>query len=116
MSEISKDERTFGMLCHLTALTGFFTGGLGSIIGPLIVWLLKKEGMPFVDEQGKEALNFQITMMIAALISAVLMLVLIGFLLLAAVAIFDVVMIIVASIKANDGVHYRYPINLRFIK
>ena len=116
VSEISKDERMWGMLCHLSALTGFFTGGLGNIIAPRVVWLIKKEEMPFVDEQGKEALNFQITMLIAALVSGVLMLVLIGFLLIFVVAIFDLVMVIIASIKANDGEHYRYPFTLRLIK
>ena len=116
MSKISRDERTFGMLCHLSALTGFFTGGLGSIIGPLAIWLIKKEEMPFVDEQGKESLNFQITMLLAAAISLVLMLVLIGFLLIFLVGIFDLVFVIIASIKANEGEHYRYPFTLRLIK
>ena len=116
MSEISKEERTWAMVSHLSALSGFFTGGLGTIIGPLIVWLVKKEEMPFVDEQGKESLNFQITMLIAAIISALLMIILIGFLMLFAVAVFDTIMVIIASIKANDGEHYRYPLTLRLIK
>ena len=116
MSEISKDERTWAMVSHLSALTGFFTGGLGSIVAPLIVWMLKKEEMPFVDEQGKESLNFQITMLIAALISGLLVLVLIGVLLLIAVVIIDLVFVIIASVKANEGEHYRYPLSLRLIK
>ena len=52
MSEISKEERTWAMVTHLSALSGFFTGGIGTIVGPLSVWLIKKEEMPFVDEQG----------------------------------------------------------------
>ena len=104
------------MLTHLSALSGFFTGGLGAIIGPLIVWLIKKEEMPFVDEQGKESLNFQITMMLAAIVSAILVLVLIGFLMLLAVGIFDLVMVIIASIKANEGEHFTYPLTIRFLK
>ena len=115
MSEISKDERMWGMFCHLSSLAGFFVGGL-TFIGPLVIWLVKKEEMPFVDDQGKEALNFQITMLIAGLVSMVLMLVLIGFLLIFLVGLFDLIMVIIASIKANDGEHFRYPLTLRLIK
>lgn len=115
MTEISKEERTWAMACHLSALSGFFTGGLGAIIAPLVIWLVKKEDMPFVDEQGKEALNFQITMLIASIISAILLIVVIGFLLLFAVVIFDLVMVIIAAMKANDGEHFRYPFTLRLI-
>jgi len=115
VSEISRDERTWAMICHLSALSVVFTG-LGLVLGPLIVWLIKKEDMPFVDEQGKEALNFQITMLLAYIVSAILMIVLIGFLMLFVVGIFDLVMTIIASIKANDGEHYKYPLTLRLIK
>lgn len=111
----NKDERTWGMLCHLTALSGFIIP-FGSILGPLIIWLIKKDEMPFVDDQGKEALNFQITMLIAFIISFVLMFILIGFVLMGVVAIFDIVMLIIASIKANEGVRYRYPYAIRLIK
>jgi len=104
----SQDERTMATVCHLTALVLGF-------IGPLIIWLLKKDEMPFVDDQGKEALNFQITVFIATMVSGFLMFVLIGFLLLPLVLIFDVVMIIIAALKANAGEVYRYPLCIRFI-
>ena len=113
--EVSKDEKTWGMLCHLLALTGYFIP-FGNIIGPLIVWLIKKEELPFVDDQGKESLNFQITLTIALIISGVLLMVFIGIILLPLVAIFGLVMIIIASIKANNGEKYRYPVCLRLIK
>ena len=112
---VNKEERTWGMLCHLLALSGFIVP-FGSIIGPLIIWLIKKDEMEFVDDQGKESINFQLTMLIAFIISAILMLVVIGFLLMAILAIFDVVVIIIASIKANDGIRYRYPYAIRFLK
>jgi uncharacterized Tic20 family protein len=80
------------------------------------MWLLKKDVHPFVDDQGKEALNFQITMTIAVVISAFLMIVLIGIVLLPAVIITDVVLTIIGTIKANEGVAYRYPFALRLIK
>lgn len=116
MSEVpNKDERTWGMLCHLTAFSGFIIP-FGSILGPLIIWLIKKDEMPFVDDQGKESLNFQITMLFAFIISFVLMFILIGFVLMGVVAIFDIVMLIIASIKANEGVAYRYPYAIRLIK
>ncbi|MCS3902114.1 putative Tic20 family protein [Methylohalomonas lacus] len=113
--EPNKDERTWGMLCHLSAFAGFIIP-FGGIIAPLIIWLIKKDEMPFVNDQGKEAINFQITVFIAALICFVLMFVGIGFLLLFALAIYAIVMIIIATIKANEGSYYRYPHALRLIK
>lgn len=103
------------MLCHLSALSGFIIP-FGSLIGPLLVWQIKKNQYPIVDDQGKEALNFQITVTLAAIVSAVLMLVVVGFLLLIAVAIASLVFTIVAAIKANNGETYRYPFSLRLIK
>lgn len=112
---LSKDERMWGMLCHLLAFSGYLIP-FGSVLGPLVIWMIKKEEMPFVDDQGKESLNFQLTMLIAVIISAILTLVLIGFLMLGVLIIFQIVVIIMASIKANDGVKYRYPYTIRFIK
>jgi uncharacterized Tic20 family protein len=97
-----------GMLCHLAGLIGF--------LGPLLVWLIKKDTSEFVNDQGKEALNFQLTILIGYVASSVLMLVLIGFLTVFAVWVFDIVMIIIASMKANSGERYRYPLTIRFVK
>jgi uncharacterized protein len=110
-----KDERTWGMLCHLAALSGYFSV-IGWIVGPLVVWLVKKDQYPFVDDQGKESLNFQISVMIYAIVCVILMLVLIGFLLLPLLGVFHVVMVIIASVKANDGETFRYPLTMRFIR
>ena len=104
-----KDARMWGMLCHLTALFAGF-------VGPLIVWLIKKDEIPFVDDQGKEALNFQITVAIAVFVSFLLCFVVIGFLLLPVVGIGALVLTIIAAVKANGGEAYRYPITIRFIK
>ena len=116
--EMNRDARMWAMLCHLAGLAFLVVPAIGSVIGPLIVWLIKKDQYPFVDEQGKEALNFQITMLIYGFVAGLLMFVCIGFLLLPAVAIVDIVLLIIAAIKANDGHHYRYPYPLiiRFIK
>lgn len=111
----SAEEKQWALFAHLSALVGYLIP-FGSIIGPLIIWQIKKNEMPFVDDQGKEALNFQITMAIAAVISIVLMVVLIGFLLIWIVALVDLVFIIIAAIAANNGQAYRYPVCLRLIK
>ncbi len=115
-NQVSKDARMWAMFCHLAALTGFGIWFLGFIVGPLIIWLIKKDEFPFVNEHGKEAVNFQISMMIYAIVSAFLFLVGIGFLLLSAVFIVDLIFLIIAAIKANNGEHYRYPLTIRFIQ
>ena len=111
----SAEERQWALFAHLSALVGYIIP-FGSIIGPLVIWQIKKNEMPFVDDQGKEALNFQITMAIAAIVCIVLMLVLIGFLLIWIVGILDLIFIVIAAIAANNGQAYRYPFNLRLIK
>ncbi len=116
--ETNRDARMWAMLCHLAGFAGLLPVVVGSVIGPLIIWLIKKEQYPFVDEQGKEALNFQITMLIYGVVAGLLIFACIGAVLLPAVIIVDVVLMIIAAIKANDGYHYRYPYPLiiRFIK
>lgn len=109
-----REARNWAMGCHLAALAGFVIP-FGSIIGPLVVWLIKKDESSFVDRQGKEALNFQITMLIAFLVCIVLAFILIGFLLMALVVIFDLIMIVLAAIKASEGEDFRYPIALRLV-
>lgn len=119
------------MLAHLSALLGYLVtsgwgGSAGGFLGPLIVWQMKKDTMPFVDQQGKEALNFSISICIAfallftfGIAFGILTLGL-GFLLVVpafiAVALYALVFTIIASIKANEGVAYRYPIAIRLIK
>ncbi|MCW0202283.1 DUF4870 domain-containing protein [Rhodanobacter thiooxydans] len=110
----SAEERQWAMFAHLSALVGVIIP-LGSIIGPLVIWLIKKDTMPFVNDQGKEALNFNITVGIAAIVSWILCFILIGFLLLAVLAVGWVVFVIIATIKANEGTTYRYPFTLRLV-
>ncbi len=110
-----KEERTWGMLCHLVVFTGYIIP-LASIFGPMVVCMIKRDEMPFVDDQGKESLNFQITIMLAMIASGLLMFILIGFVLIFVVVIFQFIVVIIASIKANEGVYYRYPLSIRFIK
>ncbi len=99
----------WNVLCHATALAGFFVPWAGHILGPLIVWLAKRN-------DGKESLNFQISMLIYNVIAGVLCLVLIGFVILAILHILNLVLVIIASIQASEGKFYRYPITIRLIK
>jgi len=110
-----KDARTWAMLCHIGAFAGYIIP-FGHIIAPLVIWLIKKDESPFVDDQGRESLNFQISMSIYAIIALLLTLVVIGVVLLIAVVIFDVIMVIIAAVRANTGERYRYPLCMRFVK
>ncbi|KAB0517916.1 MULTISPECIES: DUF4870 domain-containing protein [Pseudomonas] len=111
----SYEVRQGAMLCHLAAFLGFVFP-FGSVVGPLILWQMKKEVDPFIDDQGKEALNFQITVAIAWIACIVLAFAVIGFFLMVALAIATVVLTIIGSIKANKGIAYRYPLTWRVIK
>ncbi|MCR2807862.1 DUF4870 domain-containing protein [Paenibacillus soyae] len=112
---VSNEERTYGMLCHILAFSGFIVP-FGTIIGPLIMWLIKKDQSAFINDQGKEAVNFQISCAIYAIVGAVLCLIVIGVFLLIALGIFWIIFVIIGSVKANEGKLYRYPMTLRFIK
>ena len=127
MGGVSGDERQWAMLAHLSALLGYivtsgWAGSAGGFLGPLIVWMIKKDTMPFVDQQAKEALNFSITICIAfaMLWTFGIMTLGIGFLialpLMLVVGLYALVYTIIASMKAYEGVPYRYPIALRLIK
>jgi uncharacterized Tic20 family protein len=106
---VSQDSKNIGMLCHLL---GLFT----SFIGPLILWLIKKDEDKFVDSQGKEALNFQITVILAMIASAILTVVIIGAFLWFATVVCNLIFCILACVAASKGEDYRYPICLRLVK
>jgi len=127
LSAISSDQRTWAMAAHLSALLGAvltstYAGGVACFIGPLIVWLVKRNTMPFVADQAKEALNFNITVALASLVLLILSIITFGIGLILAIPLWVVigvawlVLTIVAAVKANEGVRYRYPFALRFIK
>ena len=128
MNDITgKSTRTWDALCHLAALTVFIGIPFGNIIGPLVVWLIKRNESLSVDEHGKESLNFQISLAVYLLagtgITVSLILVIIGIflvpLLIAAVVLgtlLDVIFIIIAAVKASNGEFYRYPLTIRFIQ
>lgn len=116
MQEITKDDRTWALLCHLSGLAVFTGIPFANIIAPLIVWMIKKDQSWFVNDQGKEALNFQISLTIYVIIAVVLVFLLIGIPLLFVLGIGGVILMVMAAVKANEGVTYRYPLTVRFIK
>src|SRR2546426_2180900 len=108
-------ERTWQMLCHLSALAGFIGVPLGNIIGPLVIWLIKKNEVASVDAHAKEAMNFQISMTIYGVAAGLSIFLLVGIVLLPAVLLADLILIVVASVKASNGELFRYPLTIRFI-
>jgi uncharacterized Tic20 family protein len=115
-SDLPKGDHTMAMFCHLLGFVGFFGIPFGGILGPLVLWLVKKGQDPFVDATGKEVLNFQISAMIYGIVCGLLVFVLIGIFLLLILIIAIVVYTILGAIKANEGQLYRYPFTIRFIK
>lgn len=109
MEELKSDSKMWAIAAHLVPLFGF------ALLGPLVVYLVKKDDDPFVRNHAAEALNFQISLAIYAVISAVLVLLFIGILMLIALAIFAFVFAILAAIKASNGEFYKYPLTIRFV-
>ena len=124
---MSSEERNWALCAHLCGLLWLFgTGGwffypfgtvaLFAILGPLIIWKAKGDTMPFAGEQAKEALNFQITVLLAGIVSCVLIFALIGFVMLWALGLLNLIFVIIAAIQVSDGKSYRYPLTLRLIQ
>jgi uncharacterized protein len=111
----TESERTWGMLAHLSALVGLVIPLLGNVLGPLVVSIVRSDQSAFVAAHAKEALNFNISVTLAAVLCALLMLVFVGFLLGSALFIAWLVMTLIAAIKASEGVAYRYPFSLRLV-
>jgi uncharacterized Tic20 family protein len=118
----SAEERQWALFGHLSSLAGLFTGGIGNILGPLIIWLVKKDTLPFAGDQAKEALNFNITLLIIGVVLVLVTIVTfgIGALLTVPLGILLglawLVLTVIAAMKANEGVAYRYPFTLRLVK
>jgi len=123
----SAEEKQWAMFAHLSALLGGlvtagWAGSVGFFIGPLVIWLMKKDTMPFVNDQAREALNFAITVSLACLVLVLLTFLSLGIgalltvPLLMIIGIAALVLVIIAAIKANQGIAYRYPFALRLVK
>jgi uncharacterized protein len=112
----TQEERTWAMFAHLSAFAMFVFPLGGNIIAPLIIWLARRDTSAFVALEAKEALNFNISVAIGWLICSILIFVLIGLPLAAALSLYWVIMAVVAGVKASEGVGYRYPFILRLVK
>ncbi len=110
-----KEERQWAMFSHLGAFTAFFIP-FGNIIVPLVIWQIKKNESSFVVQHSKASLNFQISLMIYSLAAALLVLIIIGIFLLLGLFIFNIIAVIIAGVKANEGQNYRYPLAIPFFK
>jgi hypothetical protein len=115
--ETEQQARGWAMVCHLSGFAKYTAIPFANIIAPLVLWQLKKDAHPLIDDQGKEALNFQISMTLYVIVGVALIFCLfIGIPVLAALAVVDVVLMVVAGLKANAGEFYRYPLTIRLIK
>ena len=110
-----REERQWAMLCHMSAMLMYVTV-IGGFIAPLVIWLLKRDEMPFVADQGRETLNFQITTLLALCACGLLVLLVIPLLMIGVILLFHFVVTIIAAVKTSEGVVYRYPICWRLIR
>lgn len=106
---VTQDEKTLGIVMHVLCLVGF------PILGPLVVWLIKKDQSSYLDRQGRELLNFQISYLLYAFVSALLCFVLIGVPLIFAVGVATIVLTIIGIVSAADGKVYRFPLTIRLL-
>jgi uncharacterized Tic20 family protein len=115
-TEPDKDAKNWAMLAHLSGLLIYLLPGVGHIVGPLVIWLMKKDEHPFVDINGKEALNFQISMSIYMLVGLVSILSCVLFWVVPVLVVVDSIFSIIAAIKASNGESYEYPLTIRLVK
>jgi uncharacterized Tic20 family protein len=111
----SAEARKWAMLCHYAAFAWFLAPMVGNVVGPLLVWQLKREEDPYIDAQGREALNFQLTLSLALMVCGVLAWILIGFPLMLLVSVVGLVLTVIGGIRANEGKPWRYPLCIRFL-
>lgn len=117
VAHIPGDVKQWAMLCHLSALSGMLIPIPGiNLIVPFAIWSAKKNDHPFIDEEGKEAVNFQISLTIYGVVSALLIFVLIGFPMIAVVILAGIILPILSAMKAKEGISAKYPLTLRFLK
>lgn len=115
MESTTSNIKKWELASHLSAFAGYVIP-FGNIIGPLVVWSMKKDEFPSVDAHGKESLNFQLSFTLYMFVSFILMLLLIGIFIAGALVILQIIFIILATLKADKGEFFRYPLSIRFIK
>ncbi|HTY93773.1 MAG TPA: DUF4870 domain-containing protein [Steroidobacteraceae bacterium] len=115
MNAVTEDDRTWGSLAHLSALSGMLIP-FGSLLGPLIVWRTRGQRTVFVGDQALEALNFNISVALTLIACLALVWLFIGILMGIVLVVYWIIMTVVATIQAGEGHTYRYPVTLRLIK
>ena len=112
---LTESERNWSMFCHLSAFSGFFFP-FGGIIGPLIMWLSKKDESDWINRNGKAAMNFNLSMLLYIFLSLPLMIIIIGIPIVIALGILKIVCITIASIKSSKGEYFTYPLSIPFFQ
>ncbi len=112
----TNDEKNMAMLAHLSGLLGLVVGGVLGFLGPLLLWTLRKDDSAYIEQEAKEALNFQLTLLIIYVVTLVVaMVTCLGIVLVMVPAIMQVVFGVIATVTASKGIPYRYPFNIRLI-
>ena len=112
---MDKSALNWAVVAHLSGLSAYLGVPFGNILGPLVIWLIKKDESPFVEQQAKEALNFQISLTIYGVVAGFLVVVLIGLFLLPVIFVLHIVLTIVAAVRVSEGKAYHYPLTIRLI-
>jgi len=112
---LSETERNWAMFCHLSAFAGYFIP-FGGVIGPLVIWMSKRDESTWVNENGKSALNFQLSMLLYLVLAAPLCLIVIGIPIVIILVVLRIVFTVIASIKASKGDEFKYPLAIPFLQ
>ena len=114
-TEAAKTARNWAVAAHLSGLSLYLGIPFGNILGPFLIWLFKRDMSPFVEMQAKEALNFQLSMMIYGAVAGLLIILLVGVFLIPLVFVLHIVLTIVAAVRASEGKAYSYPLTIRLV-
>ncbi len=115
VTSADRTARNWAVAAHLSGLSLYLGIPFGNILGPLVIWLIKKDESPYAEDQAKEALNFQLSLTIYGIAAALLAFVFIGFLLIPVIFVLHIVLTVVATVKTSEGKAYRYPLTIRLI-
>ncbi|MFO7574554.1 MAG: DUF4870 domain-containing protein [Bacteroidales bacterium] len=114
--QYSESERNWAMLCHLSSFAGYIIPFFGGIIAPLIIWLSRRTGSEWIDINGKASLNFQISVLLYTVLCIPLMFLVVGIFFYIALVVIELICVIIASIRAAQGIEFRYPLSIPFIQ
>jgi len=113
--QYSESERNWAMLCHLSAFAGYVFPFFG-ILGPLIIWLSRRTDSEWIDVNGKASLNFQLSVLLYSVLCIPLMFLIVGIFFFVALIIIELICVVIASIRASQGLEFRYPLSIPFIQ